>query len=251
MNRSSRTVGLKILEDRPVSLSALRTFAYNSDTGQTAGRIMRRLALLTVGLLVVLVLGVGVGTPPSIQSAGRLTAAAFTVSFSYSPSTTAANSQTQGMVTFSGGAVPFKVWLNQTPPGCDPGTQPFVTSTYTNSWNCTPTTAGTYNVLLDAVDNTGTRVQTAATLTVQSGGNSGNGNGNGSGTNPLAGLDTVLPTLFIFAFVFLGALVALAAGVVAMAVLVSRRLRQLTEAMKGDRDGSKSFEDVSDAKPPT
>src|SRR5439155_1616733 len=168
VNRSSRTVGLKILEDRPVSLSALRTFAYNSDTGQTAGRIMRRLALLTVGLLVVLVLGVGVGTPPSIQSAGRLTAAAFTVSFSYSPSTTAANSQTQGMVTFSGGAVPFKVWLNQTPPGCDPGTQPFVTSTYTNSWNCTPTTAGTYNVLLDAVDNTGTRVQTAATLTVQS-----------------------------------------------------------------------------------
>ena len=212
---------------------------------------MRRLALLTVGLLVVLVLSVGVGTPPSIQSAGRLTAAAFTVSFSYSPSTTAANSQTQGMVTFSGGAVPFKVWLNQTPPGCDPGTQPFVTSTYTNSWNCTPTTAGTYNVLLDAVDNTGTRVQTAATLTVQSGGNSGNGNGNGSGTNPLAGLDTVLPTLFIFAFVFLWALVALAAGVVAMAVLVSRRLRQLTEAMKGDRDGSKSFEDVSDAKPPT
>jgi len=155
------------------------------------------------------------------------------------------------MVTFSGGAVPFKVWLNQTPPGCDPGTQPFVTSTYTNSWNCTPTTAGTYNVLLDAVDNTGTRVQTAATLTVQSGGNSGNGNGNGSGTNPLAGLDTVLPTLFIFAFVFLWALVALAAGVVAMAVLVSRRLRQLTEAMKGDRDGAKSFEDVSDAKPPT
>ena len=212
---------------------------------------MRRLALLTVGLLVVLVLGVGVGTPPSIQSAGRLTAAAFTVSFSYSPSTTAANSQTQGMVTFSGGAVPFKVWLNQTPPRCDPGTQPFVTSTYTNSWNCTPTTAGTYNVLLDAVDNTGTRVQTAATLTVQSGGNSGNGNGNGSGTNPLAGLDTVLPTLFIFAFVFLWALVALAAGVVAMAVLVSRRLRELTEAMKGDRDGSKSFEDVSDAKPPT
>src|SRR5439155_18826227 len=36
VNRSSRTVGLKILEDRPVSLSALRTSAYNSNTGQTA-----------------------------------------------------------------------------------------------------------------------------------------------------------------------------------------------------------------------
>ena len=213
---------------------------------------MRRLALLTVGLLVVLVLGVRVGTPPSIQSTGRLTAAAFTVSFSYSPSTLPANTQTQGMVTFSGGSVPFKVWLNQTPPGCDPGAQPFVTSTYTNTWNCTPTTAGTYNVQLEAYDNTGTKQTATATLTVQSGGgNNGNGNGNGSGTNPLAGLDTVLPTLFIFAFVFLGALVALAASVVAMAVLVSRRLRQLTEAMKGERDGPKSSEETSDAKPPT
>jgi hypothetical protein len=212
---------------------------------------MRRLALLTVGLLVVLVLGVGVGTPPSNQSAGRLTAAAFTVSFSYSPSTLPANTQTQGMVTFSGGSMPFKVWLNGTPPGCDPGTQPFTTSTSSNSWNCTPTTAGTYNVHLDAVDSTGTKQQATTTVTVQSGGNSGNGSGNGSGTNPLAGLDAVLPTLFIFAFVFLGALVALAAGVVAMAVLISRRLRQLTEAMKGDRNGPKSPEAVSDAKPPT
>jgi len=156
------------------------------------------------------------------------------------------------MVTFTGGTVPFRVWLNGTPPGCDPGTQPFVTSTYSNSWNCTPTTSGTYDVHLDAYDNTGTKQQAVATLTVQSGGGgNGNGNGNGSGTNPLAGLDTVLPTLFIFAYVFLGALVALAAGVVAMAVLLSRRLRQLTEAMKGDRHGPKSPEDVSDAKPPT
>src|SRR5207247_10774971 len=70
VNRSSRTVGLKILEDGPVSLSALRTSAYNSKTGHTAGRIMRRLALLTVGLVVVLVLGLGSGAPPSIPSAG-------------------------------------------------------------------------------------------------------------------------------------------------------------------------------------
>jgi hypothetical protein len=60
----------------------------------------------------------------------------------------------------------------------------------------------------------------------------------------------VLPTLFVFAFVFLGAIVALAAGVITMAVLLSRRLRQLTEAMKGDRVGPKSPDDVSGAKPP-
>src|SRR2546421_8430994 len=212
---------------------------------------MRRLALLTVGLMVVLVLGVGVGTPPSIQPAGRLAAAAFTVSFSYSPSTTAANSQTQGMVTFSGGSLPFRVWLNQTPPGCDPGTQPFVTSTYSNSWNCTPTTSGTYNVQLEAYDNTGTKQTATATLTVQSGGgNNGNGNGNGSGTNPLAGLDTVLPTLFIFAFVFLGALVALAAGVVAMAGVLSRRPPPPAQAMRGGRERPEVPQEGSVAKTP-
>jgi len=155
------------------------------------------------------------------------------------------------MVTFTGGAVPFKVWLNQTPPGCAPSQVPFVTSNYSNSWNCSPNSAGAYNVHLDAVDNTGTKQSASATLTVQSGNGGSSGTGNGSGSNPLAGLDTVLPTLFIFAFVFLGALVALAAGVVAMAVLVSRRLRQLTEAMKGDRAGPKSADDAPDAKPPT
>src|SRR5207237_2659560 len=104
------------------------------------------------------------------------------------------------MVTFAGGSVPFKVWLNGTPPGCDPGAQPFTTSTSSNSWNCTPTTAGTYNVHLDAVDNMGTKQQATTTLTVQSGGNGGSGSGSGigSGTNVLVGLDYVLPQLLLF-----------------------------------------------------
>src|SRR5712691_10748419 len=126
---------------------------------------MRRAAVLTIGLLVVLFLGVAVGTPPSVRSAGRLVpAGAFGVSFSWSPSTLTSNTQTQGMVTFSGGAAPFKVWLNQTPPGCDPGQQPFVTSNYSNSWQCTPNASGTYNVHLDVVDNTGTKESASATL---------------------------------------------------------------------------------------
>jgi hypothetical protein len=124
-----------------------------------------------------------------------------------------------------------------------------VTSNYSNSWQCTPNAAGTYNVHLDAVDSAGYKGSASATLTVQSSG--GGGSPNGSASNPLAGLDTVLPTVFIFAFVFLGAIVALAAGVITMAVLLSRRLRQLTEAMKGDRSGPKSPDDVSGGKPPT
>src|SRR2546426_10687302 len=114
-------------------------------------RIMKRRAVLRVGLWVVLLLVVAVGTPPSVPSVGRPTAAApFTVSFSWSPSTVNANAQTQGMVSFSGGAVPFKVWLNQTPPGCAPQQVPFVTSNYSESWQCTPTSSGTYDVHLDA-----------------------------------------------------------------------------------------------------
>ena len=208
---------------------------------------MKRRAVARVGLWVVLLLIVALGTPPSVPSFGRPVAAApFSVSFSWSPSTVSANSQTQGMVTFSGGAVPFNVWLNQTPPGCAPNQVPFVTSNYSNSWNCSPTASGTYDVHLDAVDNTGTRESATATLTVQSGG--GGGGGTGNGTNPLSGLQDLLPTLFAFAIIFLGSLVALAVGVIAMAMLVSRRLRQLTEAMKGGRE---SPDDAPDAKPPT
>ena len=211
---------------------------------------MRSRAVLRVGLWVVLLLVIALGTPPSVPSVGRPVAAApFTVSFSWSPSTVSANSQTQGMVTFSAGAVPFKVWLNQTPPGCAPQQVPFVTSNYSESWQCTPTASGTYNVHLDAVDNTGTKESATATLTVQSGG--GGGSGSGNGTNPLSGLNDLLPTFFAFAFIFLGSLVALAVGVIAMALLVSRRLRQLTEAMKGGRAGPKSPDDAPEEKPPT
>src|SRR2546428_11807200 len=217
---------------------------------------MKRRAVFRVGLWVILLLVVAVGTPPSVPSFGRPAAAApFSVSFSWSPSTVNPNSQTQGMVSFSGGAVPFKVWLNQTPPGCAPSQVPLVTSNYSNSWQCTPTASGTYDVHLDAVDSTGTRESATATLTVQTGGGGGGGGGGsggtGNGTNPLSGLQDLLPTFFAFAIIFLGSLVALAAGVIAMALLVSRRLRQLTEAMKGSRDGPKSRDDAPEEKPPT
>src|SRR5205809_4737327 len=162
-------------------------------------RIMKRRAVARVGLWVVLLLIVALGTPPSVPSIGRPVAAApFSVSFSWSPSTVMANSQMQGMVTFSAGAVPFNVWLNQTPPGCAPSQVPFVTSNYSNSCQCTPTSSATYDVHLDTVDNTGTRESATATLTVQSGGGNGGGGG-GNGTNPLSGLQDLLPVFFTFA----------------------------------------------------
>src|SRR3989442_6656787 len=177
---------------------------------------MKRRAVLRVGLWVVLLLVIALGTPPSVPSVGRPVAAApFTVSFSWSPSTVSANSQTQGMVTFSAGAVPFKVWLNQTPPGCAPQQVPFVTSNYSESWQCTPTASGTYAVHLDAVDGTGTRESATATLTVQSGG--GGGSGTGNGTNPLSGLQDLLPTFFAFTSTSLASFFALSPAALALA----------------------------------
>jgi hypothetical protein len=120
--------------------------------------------------------------------------------------------------------------------------QPFTTSNYTNSFSCTPTSSGTYNVHVDAIDNTGGRGSTASTLTVNPGsggcttncgGNgSGTGSGNGTGSGGFSLPEGLITTLFLFSVIFLAAIVALAAGVIAMALLVSRRLRQLTEAMK-------------------
>jgi len=51
--------------------------------------------------------------------------------------------------------------------------------------------------------------------------------------------------LLLFGAVFIGAIVALAAGVIVMAVLLSRRLRQLNETM------SRSNPPPSEEKPPT
>jgi hypothetical protein len=198
-------------------------------------------AVLTVLLLVGSAFGIlGVALTPAPAQTMRLGAqVSFTISLSFSPNPVAAGTQTQGSLQFNGGSAPFTVWVNGSAPGCAPQPDPFTANTNSNSFSCTPTSSGTYNVHVDASDSSGSLGSAAFTLTVDTGSggctsNCGgnNGSGSGSGTNPLAGLDTVLPTLFIFAFVFLGAIVALAAGVIAMAVLMSRRLRQLTEAMK-------------------
>jgi hypothetical protein len=111
-------------------------------------------------------------------------------------------------------------------------------STPSLQFNCTASSSGTYNVHLDALDSAAppNKVSQTATLTVNSNGNGGGGGGsgsnNGGGSNSSFQLpSSLLSMLLIFGLVFLGAIVALAAGVIATAVLVSRRLRQLTETM--------------------
>ena len=169
------------------------------------------------------------------HGAGRVTAAAPALSiasFSFNPSTIQANSSTQVSIQLSGGTPPFYAWLNNTPPGCQPGSVPEVTSNFSNSFSCSPTASGTFTVHLDVMDSAvpASKDSRSATLTVNSG--SGGGGGGGGGGNGSFSLPSgLLATVTLLALVFLGALVAIAAGTVATAVVLSRRLRQVKEAL--------------------
>src|SRR2546426_12180138 len=200
-------------------------------------------AALVVLLLAVYAFGsLGVSVPSARPPTMRLTPqGTFTVSLSFSPNPVSAGTQTQIHLDFTNtGSTPFTVWVNGSAPGCGPQTQPFTTPNYTNSFSCTPTSSGTYNVHIDAIDSSGYKASASNTLTVNTGGGgctsncggSGSGSGNGSGSGGLHPPPVPFSTLFLFSMIFLGAIIALAAGVIAMALLVSRRLPQLTEAMK-------------------
>src|SRR5437867_7626571 len=209
----------------------------------TADEAVRRHRSVLAGLLTVLLLvGSAFGilgslTPtkaPSIRLAAEGT---FTVSLSFAPNPVPAGTQTQISLSFtSGGSTPFTVWVNGSAPGCAPPTQPFTTPNYTNNFPCTPSSSGSYNVHLDAIDSSGYKASTSNTLTVSTGGggctsNCG-GSGSGNSTGGFAIPDSLVATMFMFVMIFFAGLFALAGGVIAMAVLISRRLRQLTEAMK-------------------
>jgi hypothetical protein len=168
------------------------------------------------------------------------------VSFGYSPSSVTVGSQVQGNVQLSGGTAPYYAWLNGTPPGCNPQSSPYTTNNTSNPFNCTPTAQGNYNVHLDVVDSSipSNHQTRTATLTVNSN-SSGNNGGNGSGSGGFSLPSGLFTTLILFGVVFLSAIVALAAGVIASAVMVSRRLRQLNETLGQQRKEQGGF------KPPT
>ncbi len=215
--------------------------------GSADERVWRQGGVIAAVLMVLLVVGsasgiLGFSVAPAQSSAIRLaTQAAFTVGLSFSPNPVSAGTQTQISLQFTGGSTPFTVWVNGSAPGCGPQQNPFTTNNFSNNFSCTPTSSGTYNVHIDAFDSSGTKGSTASTLTVNTGsggcttncgGNNGSNSGNGSGSGGFSLPEGLVTTLFTFALVFFAGLFALAAGVIAMAVLISRRLRQLTEAMK-------------------
>jgi len=212
------------------------------ETGRRQGSV------IAAALAVLLVVGSAFGilavsiAPAQSRPTPVAAQAAFTVSLSFSPNPVSAGTQTQISLDFTnGGSNPFTVWVNGSAPGCGPQQNPFTTNNFSNNFSCTPTSSGTYNVHVDAVDSSGFMASTASTLTVNTGsggctsncgGTNGSNSGNGSGSGGFSLPEGLVTTLFTFALVFFAGLFALAAGVIAMAVLISRRLRQLTEAMK-------------------
>src|SRR2546426_9078217 len=182
--------------------------------GTADERARRHRSVLAAVLIVLLLVGSAFGilgsiTPtkaPSIRLAAQGT---FTVSLSFSPNPVPAGTQTQISLSFtSGGSSPFTVWVNGRAPGCAPPTQPFTTPNYTNNFPCTPSSSGSYNVHIDAIDNSGYKTSASNTLTVSTGnggctsncGGSGSGKGSGGGGFALPG--NLVAATFMFVVIF-------------------------------------------------
>lgn len=155
--------------------------------------------------------------------------------FHFSPNQISQGSSTQGSFTITGGTPPFYLWVNNSAPGCAPPANPFETSNTSMSFSCSPSGTGNFNVHLDVVDSAtpAGHASAQAQLTVNpsssgGGGSSGNNTGNGSGLNLPAGLFQVA---LLFGIVVLASIIAIAAGTIAIAVSVSRRLRQINETL--------------------
>ena len=157
-------------------------------------------------------------------------------SFSFQPSSVTVNSQTSGSVSISGGTPPYFLWFNNTPPNCGPQSTPVTTSSQPFQFNCQPSATGNYNVHLDIADSSSPAGHNSASASLTVNSNSGNGNGNnggnGSGTNGFSLPSGLFQVALLVSLAFVGSMVALAAGMVATAVILSRRLRQLKEVLE-------------------
>jgi hypothetical protein len=183
------------------------------------------------------VLAGAVATPRSVLSVDALPGpeSGLSVSLSFSPSPAVVGTNTTISVSIGGGTAPFNLWVNNSPPGCAPPTSPFSVSSSPFTATCQPQSSGQYTVHLDVIDSMGNARSASTPLTVNpsnGNGNEGNSNSNSSNNSGFQ-LPAQLVTLaLIFGGILVISLVILAAGVLATAILVSRRLRQLAEVME-------------------
>lgn len=191
----------------------------------------KSLVMACVSFLMIVVL-----VPPAMASPGPVrVAATLGVTLNFSPNPVNVGSQTQIQISVSSGSPPYFLWLNGTIPGCSPPGQPIQQNQSSASYQCNPSSPGSFNVHLDVADNFGDHGSTSATLTVQSSGTGGSGSGTGNTTGgiDLSFLQNLLPVVMITGILFLGSTVAIAVSAVALAILVPRRLKQLRKAIEG------------------
>jgi len=143
-----------------------------------------------------------------------------------SPNPVTAGSQFTVNVQVSGGVTPYTYSWNSIPGGCPmPGNQ--------SSWPCTLSSPAEYLVSVNVADSGGNHASASQSFNVTS--NNGNGGGGGNGKSGSSNgnnsngfnLSSFGPFLFyglIVGVVAFGLLVALTVGVIAIAVILSRRL---------------------------
>lgn len=205
----------------------------------------KSLVMACVSLLMVMVLA-----PSALASSVPVRVAApLNVVLNFSPNPVNVGSPTQIQISVSGGSPPYFLWFNGTIPGCSPSQQPIQQNSSSASFQCNPTSSGSFNAHLDVADNAGDHGSASSTLSVQSSGGSG-GSGSGTGNNTggidLSFLQNLLPVVMITGILFLGSTVAIAVSAVALAILVPRRLKQLRKAIEGQPIGKA----VAPATPP-
>jgi hypothetical protein len=161
-------------------------------------------------------------------------------SFTVQPSPVSVGSTAYVNVSLSGGTAPYYLWFNGSVPGCQSPNSPVTANGPQFQFTCNPSSTGTYSIHLDVVDSSTPvgRASNGASVNVVSGGNNNNnnnnnnGNGNGSGSGGSFSFPSGLQQLvFLIGLVFLATMVAIAAGTIATAAIVSRRLRQINETL--------------------
>ncbi|HXQ79295.1 MAG: zinc ribbon domain-containing protein [Thermoplasmata archaeon] len=145
-------------------------------------------------------------------------------SLTVSPDPVSEGSQFSVDVQVSGGQAPYIYNWGPVPGGCpNPGN--------TASWGCTISSSGEYSVGVNVGDSGSNHTSASRTFNVTSNGGSGNGggksgnsNGNGSNGFNLSSFGPFLLYGLIAGLVVFALLIILTVGVIAIAVILSRRL---------------------------
>ena len=167
----------------------------------------------------------GLGEPRASASAGlpaltgHPSAVGITVVVSINPSSVTTGTSASFQASVSGGTPPYTYTWTGLPSGCN--------SNGAASFSCSLSQTGSYNVQVSVQDSTGAMASNSQLLSVTQSQSGGNHNGGGGGNNSSA--FQLLPSgflsiLLVGVLLFYVLLALIAGGVIAIAVVLARRL---------------------------